>query len=103
MGTSASVDVESGNIEKKLIELGKIHLKEKLELHLGFLKEEFIFASKGGKYLNGKYDELKKRVNNFEILTNKYLTEFGVGFPDIQKQYEAMLPKINKYLEVKTE
>ncbi len=73
--------------------------RKKLNTNLGEIR---IALKKCRRYGLGfsKYG-LKSANENCNKKTEKIKEDYGVEFPDLQKQYEAMLPEINKYLEIK--
>jgi hypothetical protein len=72
---------------EKLAGLGRFYLKCGLRTKINDIKE-----SLGDFLINKDYE-----IFNFEA---KFLKDsYGVEFPELQKQYEEILPEINKYLK----
>jgi hypothetical protein len=95
----------------KILKLAKDRkriMKESLEGSLGIIKnnlynlngtskDDEVSKTWYDKYLN----ELRTNVQGYKDRSNNSKKNFGVKFPELQKQYEEMLPEINKYLGVK--
>ena len=88
------------NIEK-LASLGEEQLEKVLEGYLGKLKETLEVLNKSEVKNSGALNPL---LSDYKILYEQGIknfgNEFGIEFPKLQKQYEVMLPQINKYLEL---
>jgi hypothetical protein len=81
-------------VEQKLrCIIGSLNWLSGAELRIEFMKKY------GKKFIN----ELNLRNISYNQLINSCKDKYGVEFPDLQKQYEEMLPKINKYLGIKSE
>jgi hypothetical protein len=87
------------NIEK-LTKLNKISLRNQL--------------ANGVRNIRLTLDELDHNINTggnkavlisfnnlYKIWVDRFYNEYGFKFPELQKQYDELVPKINEYLEVK--
>ncbi len=88
------------NIEK-LAELGKRLLKEELNKSLISmriqrinLEQENIEEINKTRYCHW----LCGAVEDYKIKVKTFKETYGAKFPDLQKEYEKMLPEIKKYL-----
>jgi hypothetical protein len=89
------------NIEL-LAELGEKYLKKDLNKSLDSIRVQKVNLEQG--YID-EYDKtnyiswLEDGINSYNAKVKVYKETYGVEFPELQKQYEAILPKINKYLK----
>jgi septation ring formation regulator EzrA len=84
------------NIEK-LAELGELCMKIKLEKNLNKVKK----ALEQEKYNSGHQTYLAIFTEEYNNKVKIFMDNYGVEFPELQKEFEKILPEINKYIGVK--
>ena len=84
------------NIEK-LAEFGEYTIEWNLRTSLNHLKE----ALNNTKYMSEPHPDLAILVESFNTQVKNFKKNYGVEFPEIQEQYNKILPEIKKYIEVK--
>lgn len=76
-------------------ELAKMAVRKMLG-RINSTLEELSLDEENAELIN----KLRTRFTDYHEYIEQYKIQCGLNFPDIDKQYETMLPEINKYLNL---
>lgn len=85
---------------KNLVKLGKETLEESVVNSLGNIEKTLACINTAKNYIEQNLAKpgLRSACNDYIMLTENIEQLYSLKFPELQKQYEAMLPEINKFL-----
>ena len=88
---------------KKLAEYGEIALRNKvgkdLSENLALIEKRLDIIPRMGSEV--KPEEIKRLFDDCQVykkLKDNTLASYGIEFPDLEKKYNLLLPKINEYI-----